>query len=57
MHPVLLLVIYCVLSAVASLAGGWVPLVVRLTHRKMQIAISFVSGMMLGIGLLHLSER
>ncbi|MBI3840238.1 MAG: ZIP family metal transporter [Planctomycetia bacterium] len=54
MHPVVLLVIYCGFSVVASLAGGWVPLVVRLTHRRMQIAISFVAGMMLGIGLLHL---
>ncbi len=54
MHPALLLAIYCAVSVVASLSGGWVPLVVRLTHRRMQIAISFVSGMMLGIGLLHL---
>ncbi len=54
MHPALLLAVYCALSVVASLSGGWVPLIVRLTHRRMQIAISFVSGMMLGIGLLHL---
>jgi zinc and cadmium transporter len=54
MHPAVLLVIYCALCIVASLFGGWVPLVMRLTHRKMQIAISFVSGMILGIGLLHL---
>lgn len=54
MHPVLLLAIYCSLSIVASLSGGWVPLVVRLTHRRMQFAISFVSGVMLGIGMLHL---
>ncbi len=54
MHPALLLLIYCLLSVVASLSGGWVPMVVRLTHRRMQIAISFVSGMILGIGLLHL---
>jgi zinc and cadmium transporter len=54
MHPALLLGIYCLLSIVASLSGGWVPLVVRLTHRRMQFAISFVSGVMLGIGMLHL---
>lgn len=54
MHPVLLLAIYCSLSIVASLSGGWVPLVVGLTHRRMQFAISFVSGVMLGIGMLHL---
>jgi zinc and cadmium transporter len=54
MHPLLVLAIYCLCSVVASLSGGWVPMVVRLTHRRMQIAISFVSGMILGIGLLHL---
>ncbi len=54
MQTVVLLVIYCAVSVVFSLAGGWIPLLVRLTHRRMQIAISFVSGIMLGIGLLHL---
>jgi zinc and cadmium transporter len=54
MHPALLLACYCLLCIVASLSGGWVPLVIELTHRRMQIAISFVSGVVLGIGLLHL---
>ena len=54
MHPVVLLALYSALCVVASLAGGWIPLVVRLTHRRMQIAISFVSGIILGIGVLHL---
>jgi zinc and cadmium transporter len=54
MQPALLLVIYAAACVVFSLAGGWVPLVVRLTHRRMQVAISFVSGVILGIGLLHL---
>jgi zinc and cadmium transporter len=54
MHPVALLFVFSVLCVVASLAGGWIPLVVRLTHRRMQIAISFVSGIILGIGVLHL---
>ena len=54
MHPVWLLVVYSLICVVASLAGGWVPLLVRLTHRGMQLAISFVSGIVLGIGLLHL---
>ena len=48
-----LLVIYCALVLVASLAGGWLPLLVRLTHTRLQMAISFVSGLMLGIALLH----
>jgi zinc and cadmium transporter len=54
MSPLWLLFIYALICIVASLAGGWVPLVVKLTHRRMQIAISFVSGIILGIGLLHL---
>lgn len=49
-----LLSLYGLLVVGASLAGGWVPLVVRLTHRRMQVAISFVSGIILGIGLLHM---
>jgi zinc and cadmium transporter len=48
-----LLVIYCVFVLFASLAGGWLPLVVRLTHTGLQIAISLVAGLMLGIALLH----
>lgn len=48
-----LLAIYCVLVLLASLAGGWLPIVVRLTHTRLQIAISLVAGLMLGIALLH----
>ena len=48
------LVIYCMLILLASLAGGWIPIIVRLTHTRMQLAISFVAGVMLGVGLLHL---
>jgi zinc and cadmium transporter len=48
-----LLVIYCVLVLIASLVGGWLPLLVRLTHTRLQMAISLVAGLMLGIALLH----
>ena len=54
MSPALLLSAYCLLILLASLAGGWIPLFVRLTHTRMQVATSFVSGLMLGVGLLHL---
>lgn len=54
MSPQVLLVVYCALILLASLAGGWIPLVIRLTHTRLQVAISFVSGFMLGVGLLHL---
>jgi len=49
-----LLVIYCGLILLASLAGGWLPIFVHLTHRWMEIALSFVAGVILGVGLLHL---
>jgi zinc and cadmium transporter len=54
MTPTTLLVLYCVLILLASLAGGWLPLWVRLTHTRMQLATSFVAGLMLGVGMLHL---
>jgi zinc and cadmium transporter len=50
---VFLLAIYCALVLVASLAGGWLLLIIRPTHSRLQIAISFVAGLMLGIALLH----
>ena len=48
------LILYCLAIPAVSLIGGWIPLLVRLTHRRMQIAISFVSGVMLGVALMHL---
>jgi zinc and cadmium transporter len=50
----ILLAIYCALILLASLLGGWLPLLVRLTHTRLQVATSFVAGLMLGVGLLHL---
>jgi hypothetical protein len=41
----------CLLVAAASLAGGWILLVVRLTHLRLQIASSFVAGLMLAMAL------
>lgn len=52
--PAWLLAGYCALILLASLAGGWIPLVVRLTHTRLQVATSFVAGLMLGVGVLHL---
>jgi zinc and cadmium transporter len=48
-----LLATYCALVLVASLAGGWFLLIIRPTHSRLQIAISFVAGLMLGIATLH----
>src|SRR5476649_856764 len=53
MTPPVLLTIYCALVLLASLAGGWLLLVIRPTHTRLQLATSFVAGLMLGIALLH----
>ncbi len=45
---------YCVLILGASLLGGWLPSVIRVTHTRMQIVVSFVGGLMLGIAVFHL---
>ena len=52
--PVLLLAMYCLCIAAASLFGGWLPSLVRMTHTRMQLTISFVGGFMLGIALFHM---
>jgi zinc and cadmium transporter len=51
--PGWLLVTYCALVLLASLAGGWLLLAIHLTHTRLQMAVSFVAGLMLGISLLH----
>ena len=48
------LALYCVVIIVSSLLGGWIPLHVRLTHKRLQIANSLIGGFMLGIALLHM---
>lgn len=53
LSPGWLLFIYCVLTMAASLAGGWLLLAMNLTHTRLQLAVSFVAGLMLGIALLH----
>lgn len=52
--PIGLLIAYSAVVLAASLAGGWLPMLVRLTHTRLQTAISFVAGLMLGMALLHL---
>ena len=46
--------LYAALIIVASLLGGLVPAVVRLGHRGLQLSLSFVSGVMLGVAIFHL---
>jgi zinc and cadmium transporter len=42
------------LIALASLFGGGLASLVKLTHRRIQLTLSFVSGVMLGVALLAL---
>ena len=54
MFGVGLVIVYCILVGVASFAGGMLTSWTRLTHTRMQAIMSFVGGMVLGVGLLHL---
>ena len=54
MQPGSITAIYCVLIVGGSLAGGWLPSWIQLTHTRMQVLLSFVGGLMLGVGLFHL---
>lgn len=51
--PSLLLFLYCMFVFLAALAGGWFILALKLTHTRLQMAVSSVAGLMLGIALLH----
>ena len=54
MIPIVLLVIYCVCISAASLVGGLIPLLLRMTHARLEVIISLVAGFMLGVGMLHM---
>jgi zinc and cadmium transporter len=54
MWPVILIAVYCLLIMAASLLGGWLPSIVRFTHTRMQVMMSFVGGLMMGVALLHM---
>ena len=49
-----LIVTYSVLIVLASLGGGWLPQFIQLTHTRMQLIVSLVAGLMLGIGVFHM---
>jgi zinc and cadmium transporter len=54
MSPIVLLFVYCVLVAMASLAGGKLSSLLRMTHLRTQLLMSGVGGLMLGIAMLHM---
>ena len=49
--PLLILAGYSAAIVAASLLGGWLPTLVRMTHTRTQVAMSFVAGLMLGVAL------
>ena len=50
----LTLLVYCVLITVVSLAGGWLPGMIRFTHVRLHALMSLVAGFMLGIACFHM---
>ncbi len=53
-YPAGLLVTYCAAVVLASVLGGIIPDLLRLTHTGMQFLISLVGGVMLGIAVFHM---
>ena len=53
MH-IVLIVYYSAAIIAASVVGGLLPDWVRLSHRRTELAVSFVAGAMLGVALLHM---
>jgi len=54
MSAALLLLFYCLAIAAASVAGGLLPGLVRMTHTRTQLIMSFVSGLVLGVACYHM---
>ncbi|OYP32280.1 ZIP family metal transporter [Rhodopirellula sp. MGV] len=54
MPPAIILIIYCVLITLASLFGGRLATLLKMTHLRTQLLMSGVGGLMLGIAMLHL---
>jgi zinc and cadmium transporter len=54
MALVTMVFLFCILIVLASLLGGVVPLLFKPTHRRMQIAMSCIGGVMAGVAVLNL---
>jgi zinc and cadmium transporter len=54
MSPLALLIAYGLALIVFSIAGGALPQRIEMTHTRTQLAMSLVSGLMLGIAFFHL---
>lgn len=54
MSESLLILAYGITIVASTMAGGYLPQIVRMNHIRMQVVLSFVGGMMLGVAVLHL---
>ncbi len=52
--PYIVIAVYSFMIISGSLLGGWLPSRFQISHTRMQVILSYVGGLMLGIGLLHL---
>lgn len=50
----MLLLVYCIVILAVSILGGMLPALMRLGHRRMQLALSLVAGVMFGVGVIHM---
>lgn len=50
----ILLLGYALAILAASLLGGYLPSIVKMTHTRIQMVMSFVAGFILGVALYHL---
>ena len=53
-QPGTLIGVYSLMIVASSLFGGVLPSVLSLTHVRTQLMLSFVGGLMLGVGLWHM---
>jgi len=54
MNKELLVIAYGITIVASAVAGGYLPALIRMTHVRMQLILSFVGGLMLGVAILHL---
>lgn len=54
MHPAMLVIAYGITIVASAMLGGYLPQVIRMNHVRMQLVLSFVGGMMLGVAILLL---
>jgi zinc and cadmium transporter len=53
-HVIFLLSVYSLAIVIGSLIGGSLPRFIRMTHTRIQLSISFVGGLMVGVAVFHL---